>query len=234
MTTGWDFFDRIYCISLAERADRRAEATAQFARVGLAERVQFVVVDKDPAGAEKGCYESHLQCLRLGLAAGAERILIFEDDIVFSRFSHGLLQQAADFCSRHPRWHVLFFGCMVRGSRRTAYPAIRQVQYRSLTHAYAVPRNFAQALVQHPWSDVAYDDFLRDLHDREMYALCPSFAFQSNSPSDNERYLPLDRFRRLCGGLQRLQELDEFYHRRRTLVIGVHLLLVVLLLRALA
>ncbi len=234
MTTGWDFFDRIYCISLTERADRRAEATAQFARVGLAERVQFVVVDKDPAGAEKGCYESHLQCLRLGLAAGAERILIFEDDIVFSRFSPGLLQQAVDFCSRHSRWHVLFFGCMVRGSRRTAYSVIRQVQYRSLTHAYAVPRHFAQVLVRHPWSDVAYDDLLRDLHDCEMYAICPSFAFQSNSPSDNERYLPLDRFRRLCGGLQRLQKLDELYHRHRMLVIGAHLLLVVLLLWAMA
>ncbi|OQX08708.1 MAG: hypothetical protein BWK76_23205 [Desulfobulbaceae bacterium A2] len=234
MATGWDFFDRIYCISLAERSDRRAEAAAQFAAVGLAERVEFVVVAKDPGGAEKGCYESHLQCLHLGLAAGAERILIFEDDIVFNRFSPLRLRDGVEFCARHPQWHMLFLGCMVKGSHRTDYPSIRRIQYRSLTHAYAVPRRFAEVLLQHPWRHIAYDDFLRDLHDREMYALYPSCAFQSNSRSDNERYLPLDRFRRICGGLQALQRFDEVYHRRRPLIIGVHVLAALLLLRALA
>jgi hypothetical protein len=125
---------------------------------------------------------------------------------------------------------MLFFGCMVKASRRTDFPSIRNIAYRSLTHAYAIHRRFAEVLVEHPWKQIPYDDFLRDLKDREMYALCPSFSFQSNARSDNERYLPLDRIRRICGGLRNLQKFDEFYHRRRPLIIGVHLLAALLIL----
>ncbi len=232
MRAGWDRFDKIYCISLTERADRRATAAAQFEAVGLSDRVEFMLVEKHPEDCEQGCYESHLACMKKGLAEGAERILIFEDDIVFDRFSHGLLERTRDFCVWHTRWHMLFLGCMVKASRRTTYPAIRRIKFRSLTHAYVIHRRFAEELVRQAWQQVPYDDFLRDLKDRETYALYPSIAFQSNARSDNERYLPLDRVRRIMGGLRNLQKFDEFYHRRRSLVIGAHLLVVVLILWA--
>ena len=232
MTASWNHFDKIYCISLTEREDRRAAATAQFEAVGLSGRVEFVVVDKHPTDCERGCYESHMACMRKGLAEGAERILIFEDDIVFDRFSSETLSRGIDFCLRHTKWHMLFFGCMVKASRPTRFPSIRNITYRSLTHAYAVHRRFAEVLVAHPWQQIPYDDFLRDLKNREMYVLCPSFSFQSNARSDNERYLPLDRIRRIFGGLRNLQKIDEFYHRQRLLIIGAHLLAALLILWA--
>ena len=74
--------------------------------------------------------------------------------------------------------------------------------------------------------------FCRDLKDERTFALYPSFAFQSNSPSDNERYLPLDRIRRLLGGLRSLQKLDAFYHRNRRVIIGAHVLALLVLLLA--
>jgi hypothetical protein len=76
---------------------------------------------------------------------------------------------------------------------------------------------------------VPYDDFLRDLKDERTFALYPSFAFQSNSPSDNERYLPLDRIRRLLGGLRSLQKKNAFYHHNRWVIIGAHVLALLLL-----
>lgn len=71
---------------------------------------------------------------------------------------------------------------------------------------------------------------LRDMKDDQVYAVYPSFAFQSNSRSDNQKHLPLDRFRRLCGGLRGLQKMNEFYHYNKTLIIGAHILLVLLLI----
>jgi hypothetical protein len=35
-TSAWDYFDRLYCISLREREDRRLSAREEFAKVGLA------------------------------------------------------------------------------------------------------------------------------------------------------------------------------------------------------
>jgi len=232
MASHWDYFDKVYCISLDERPDRRVEAQAQFAKVGLGHKVEFVIVPKHPTDCEQGIYESHLSCLAKGIEAGGERILIFEDDILFHRFSPQALHGCIDFLSAQKQWHMLFLGCMVKGSRRTAYPAVRKIRYRSLTHAYVIHRSFAETLVRHAWQKVPYDDYLRDLEDEQMYAAYPSFVFQSNSRSDNERYLPLDKIRRIFGGLQNLQKRNEFYHRNRWLIFGAHVLAALLILLA--
>ena len=229
MVAAWDFFDKIYCISLAERSDRRAEAAAQFARVGLGERVEFVVVQKHPTDCEQGIYESHLLCMTRGLARGAEQMLVFEDDILFDGFTTAALERCIAFLAAEPGWHMFFLGCMVKASRRTTFPGVVQIRYRSLAHAYAIHRRFAERLVAHPWHGVPYDDLLRDMKDERSFALYPSFAFQSNSRSDNKRYLALDRIRRLLGGLRTLQKGNAFYHRNRGVIIGAHVLALLML-----
>lgn len=230
MQDAWDSLDRIYCISVSERTDRQADARAQFIKMGLARRVEFVIVQKHPENCEQGIFEAHRLCMQKGVDAGAERMLIFEDDIVFDRVTPEILVRCMHFINTHESWHFLFWGCMVMGSKATSYPSIRRVAYRSLTQAYVVHRRFAESFVDCQWNNVPYDDYLRDLKDDEMYALYPSIAFQSNSRSDNERYLPLDRFRRLCGGLQKIQKRNEFYHRHKGLVIGAHIVFCWLLL----
>ncbi len=219
----WAAVERIYCISLDEREDRRTQAAREFASAGLADRVEYHVVPKhrDP---EKGCFESHIACISKGFRAGAERILVFEDDIRFERFHPEILEKAMTFLEKEPDWHMLFLGCMVRRSRRTRHPGILRVRFRSLTHAYILRRDFAAGLVDRPWHGVPFDDFIRDLRDDHSYAVHPAFVFQSDSRSDNERYLPLDRFRRLCGGLIRLQKLDEFLHLHRPLLVAIHVM----------
>ena len=128
MTIYWDYFDKIYCISVDERTDRRAEAEAQFAGIDLLDRVEFVVVKKHPIDCEQGIYESHMLCMKKGLDAGAEKILIFEDDVVFYRFDGAILSNCIKFLQKHETWHMLFFGCMVRGSKSMAYPLDPQNQ----------------------------------------------------------------------------------------------------------
>jgi hypothetical protein len=63
-----------------------------------------------------------------------------------------------------------------------------------------------------------------------LYACYPSFAFQSNAASDNYRLRRLDRFRRWCGGLRRIQKLNEFWHRHRTLLLMLHIVGLAILL----
>ena len=229
----WAFFDKTYCISLDEREDRRQEAGRQFRAVGLADRVEFVIVKKHPVDIEQGIYESHLECLRRGIRAGARTMLIFEDDIVFDRFSTKVLSDCVHFLSTHVEWKILFFGCLTFGSRRTTNASVLKVRYRSLAHAYAVQRSFAETLLALPWRQLPYDVLLSGLAE-EYYAAYPSFAFQSNARTDNMRLWKIDRWRRFWGGLLRIQKMDEFYHRNKWTVIGAHVLLVMMLLMLLA
>ena len=206
----WSFFDRVYCISLVNREDRRAAARVQFARVGLAERVEFFLVEKDRENPERGIYESHILCLNRALAEGARHILLFEDDVVFARFSADRLARMIAFLRAH-EWDAFFPGCIASRLRKVPAAPVARARYRCLSHSYAVNRDFAAHLARRPWAGTAYDDFLREqTASFAVFAACPMFAFQSDAPSDNDAWLHLDRRRRRLGGLMFLQKVNEF------------------------
>jgi hypothetical protein len=227
---GWDFFDRIYCISLEAREDRRQAATDEFARVGLAGKVEFVLVRPHPSNIEQGMYESHMTCLRKGLEAGAKNIVVFEDDVIFDRFDAQHFHQCVQFFQANPNWKVLLWGALIRSSRKTDNLYIQKVRYQSLAHAYALNRAYAETLAYQPWQGIVIDTIFRPLDD-DIYAVYPMFAFQNDFTSDNDKkYKGLERFRRLCGGLERIQKVNEFYQRHKFGIITAHIVLILLLL----
>ena len=228
--TYWRYFDKFYCISIEERADRRAEAKVQFEKVGLADKVEFVIVKRHPNNCEQGIYQSHVSCIKKGLQAGAGNIVIFEDDILFDRFSPASLGNSVNFLSGIASWNALFFGCLVSGSRRTTNKSVLKIKYRSLAHGYVLNRRFAELLVKTPWQEMPYDYLLRSFDDG-FYTVYPSFAFQSNSMTDNLKKEHLDRFRRLLGGLRRIQKANEFYYRYRMPVIAAHVIVLLIILK---
>jgi glycosyl transferase, family 25 len=230
LETSWDYFDKFYCISIEERADRRTAAEVQFEKVGLADKVEFVVVQRHPCDCEQGIYDSHMACIKKGLQTGAGSIVIFEDDILFDRFSPAGLKNCVDFLAGTDHWNALFFGCLVSGSKKTGNKSVLKVKYRCLAHGYALNRRFAERLVQSPWQEIPYDDLLKNLAEG-YYAVYPSFAFQSNSLTDNIKKIDLDRFRRLLGGLRRIQKWNEFYHRHRIPVIVAHVVFLLIILK---
>ena len=230
LETYWKYFDKFYCISIEERADRRADAKVQFEKVGLADKVEFVIVKKHPHNCEEGIYESHMACIQKGLQAGADNIVMFEDDILFDRFSPASLRNSVNFLSGRDRWNALFFGCLVSGNERTENKSVLKIKYRSLAHGYVLNRRFAELLVKIPWQEKPYDYLLSSFNEG-FYAVYPSFAFQSNSLTDNFKKIGLDRFRRLCGGLRRVQKCNEFYHRYRMPIIAAHVMVLLIILK---
>ena len=206
-----------------------ARRPSRSSRVGLADRMTYMCVDRHPTDSEQGIYASHMACIRNGLADGARHILIFEVDVIFERFSSARLEAALSFLRLQPEWQILFLGCMVTKSRATESSAVRKVAYRCLAHAYALNRSCAEKLVQKPWCGTPFDAILGKLKDG-LFACYPSFAFQSNAASDNLRLRKLDQFRRLCGGLRRIQKLNEWYNCHKAALIAVHLACLAVLL----
>jgi glycosyl transferase, family 25 len=109
-----EHFDLVLIINLAHRKDRWQEISEQFAKIGRPidlQRIQrFDAVRPDSEGGfpslgAKGCYMSHLGALKHALNAGAESVLIIEDDLDFvhdfvtrwSDISRELAHQPWDF-----------------------------------------------------------------------------------------------------------------------------------------
>lgn len=86
------YFQKVYVINLASRADRRQEMEQQLAGLGLALAHPLVqlftaIRPEEPGGfpslGARGCFMSHLEVLRSARARRLERVLIVEDDLNF-------------------------------------------------------------------------------------------------------------------------------------------------------
>jgi len=191
--------------------------------VGLGGRVDFFLAHRHPENCEQGIFESHQVCLRMGLEADARHMLMFEDDVIFGRIDARRLSAGIDFFMARAECPLLFLGSLVSRSRPTDSTAVRRVRYHCLSHAYLIEAALARQIVETPWRNLPYDGVLRECTDRH-FALYPSIAFQSNSPTDNTRHRTLDSIRRLLGGLRVIQMVNERYHRFRVAIIVAHLL----------
>jgi GR25 family glycosyltransferase involved in LPS biosynthesis len=60
-------------------------------------------------------------CLRKGLEAGAENIVIFEDDVEFDCFDPERLRSCTEFLRQHPEWKVL----LIESSLPESDPCLR-------------------------------------------------------------------------------------------------------------
>jgi hypothetical protein len=226
----WDFVDKVYCLTLDHREDRRQQATEQFRRVGLDGRVEFLLSKKHPTNAEQGNFFAQMNALRAGVDAGANIIAVFEDDIVFDRFNEKKLRDAADFLRANSQWNILFLGCLVTAARRTPWRSIVKIRFRSLTHGYLIRREFAEKLLQIPWPGRCLDDLIQSLDDPGLYAIHPAIAFQSNSRTDNDKQIVNDRFRRLFGGLRPLQKWNEFVNLNFRFLVVIHAIAILLMI----
>lgn len=217
----WKFFEAIYCISVADRLDRREEVKKQLAAVGLRERVEFVLVARHPENREQGIFESHMLCLNKGLAAGAQHIMIFEDDVFFRDFDPRILAEACLHLDRLESWNGLFLGGITSASRRTGMRSLVSIQYRCLAHAYALNAPFARRIVQEQWRGIPYDGLLRK-SSGDLFAISPMCAFQGLSESDNQT-VAIDRIRRMFGGLPFIQKMNERYQNHKPLFLALPL-----------
>ncbi len=115
-----DFFDKIYCINLVARKDRREHAEAVFKAYNL--DVEFIdAVDGKKCGikpkappanftqinqGELGCLLSHQMTINCGIDEDAESILILEDDVEFGDIAK--IQEYLDIVPKN--WEMLYFG----------------------------------------------------------------------------------------------------------------------------
>lgn len=110
------FFDRVYCINLAARTDRRRQMSAEFRRIGVdPESIRwFKAVRPDNRGefenvGARGCFLSHYHILQEADSQKTIRILILEDDADFVRDFNARLSHISKELSQK-NWDVFYGG----------------------------------------------------------------------------------------------------------------------------
>ena len=131
----FDFFDKIYCISVPSRTEKRERAVRQFESIGILDRVFFFdAIMQDPSWV--GCRESHRACIREAKDDGAENVLIFEEDVFFLHRDFSALDSALNSLSKFD-WEVFTLGIAVHRVKKHISENLCLVK-GSLNHAYAI------------------------------------------------------------------------------------------------
>lgn len=78
--TVYNYFDRIVCVNLSHRRDKRNRVSKVFDTLHIP--VQFYTAQSHPKGGRYGCFHSHINVIKEAYNDGMQNILIFEDDVV--------------------------------------------------------------------------------------------------------------------------------------------------------
>src|SRR5690606_12086373 len=74
--------DHIFVISLKTSLDRQHEFKKNFPELVKLDIFEWFLVEKDNENTERGCYNSHLEILKLAKERKYKTILVFEDDVI--------------------------------------------------------------------------------------------------------------------------------------------------------
>lgn len=182
MLNGWDFFGTIRCINLKSQNKRYMESKAFFEKYNIP--VEYLRVDKNPESGERGCFESHISCIKESYKKGDEYCLIFEDDITADNsLNQESLDLAIDFMSKY-EFDIFHFGGM---------PHIMQYGITKVTdniihgiflnaEAYVISRKFMKFMSQVRYKNLPIDHLYANL--ANSYALYPGMFKQIKEDTD--------------------------------------------------
>lgn len=193
----------IFCLNLARRPDRRLHAWQQFRREGL--KVEKVVApDAMPVTESRGwrnkgaraCAAAHRLAWRAARRAGAEGVIVFEDDVVLgSGFGKRL-----EALVLPEDWAVLYFGCVFRTPPEVFEPGLLRVRGPTWDmHGYMIRASLSREISRElagvslrrrkegARKNTACDVILGEYHEKyPAYAVWPPMAWQVSGLSNNE------------------------------------------------
>ena len=244
--------DVVYCLTLDDRPDRHESARQQLNRVGLAGRTVFCMNRKDTSPDMKrpwtrGIFEAHRLAALDGLARGARRILVFEDDVVFARDISRLdIEDVVSTTREIPKdWTMLLLGATpVLGARmpvdryrNTDIEHQRRSVYRApalCMHAYILSERGMRMLAETPFDAkraMAIDTFMG--FRPTVYAIHPLLAYQAPLSTDNAKASINEKLHMLVTDEDRCNNLSNIVYTTWTPLFFFFVLLCVLLCLAL-
>jgi GR25 family glycosyltransferase involved in LPS biosynthesis len=189
----YGYFDAIFCINLDRQHERWKQVCDRFERIGIRKRVHRVPAAETPESHHTGCALTHRLIIDHAHRRGFERILVFEDDVLFLDGGNRHLSENLTELNDVP-WNLLYLGghrwsrrfVPARGCRR-----LRLLPRRGVTCTHAIAYHarvydlLLETLPEHErdmetWvaKHHGVDQFLNTLDNR--YLVDPVIASQPN------------------------------------------------------
>lgn len=190
----YNFFDRIVCINLIHRTDKKQRATKIFNKLHIP--ITFFSAQQQPQGGRYGCFHSHISVIKKAYDDRVQNLLIFEDDVVPSpSYCDVGIHKAISFLkinsSRIDMLQLGYFpfqddsGSLLPFVNATFTDNNREfIKITAAgTHAYCLTRSGMHKILNSNWTkyidDLHFDIFIVGLH-LDGYCVVPTL-FDQNS-----------------------------------------------------
>jgi len=184
-----DFVDKIYCINLKSRQDKRKWMFQHLKKHNM--KAKFFPAVENKIEPAKGCYKSHMKVIQDAKKQGYERVLILEDDCLF------IPDKLTIDENKIPKdWEMLFLGANLQ----TLYGDSTDYSIKNKTwvkmgcyaaHCYIIGKHSYDLILEqlvkeyvHP-VDVIYDLYIHSR--KKSYALVNQIATQKDGYSNIEK-----------------------------------------------
>ena len=105
---GYDYFDRIFCITLEGQYERQESMDLLFKNLNI--NVEYFIAKRHPRGGRVGCFDSHYQVCKIAKMRGYSNILVFEDDVIITpAYSLKKITNITNFMKKN-KWECVQLG----------------------------------------------------------------------------------------------------------------------------
>jgi hypothetical protein len=180
------------CISLDTSTDRRLATKKEFEKKNL-KTPTFFIVKRDNANPGRGCYMSHLKCMKKALKADQSYALVFEDDVRIRHIRTEVWEEISVFIASHPFDILLLGWCTGDGYRKNMCTRSDKVWgydyvYKTkclCTHAVVYSKQFMEHFTEHHAEYPGYeiDDVFAELPGVDVFIVRPALFDQRGDPS---------------------------------------------------
>lgn len=198
----WSFIPIVLCINLIDRPDRKKHAILEFHRVGLCDKVEFLMTQR-PLPNEFilesdikqigtiGCWRSHMEAADIINQSRKLFGLIFEDDVLFvedlKEIERGLMSLQNFIESEEMKWDLIYLGYWSFWIKPTKFISLQKKLNKSIIqkcharcfHAYCIHRNFARKIRNETWEKQQSDK-------PEIFKNVPNFGIDTWSAYESK------------------------------------------------
>lgn len=142
-------FDKVYCVNMDKRPDRWEQAQKEFDKIGIRGQVERWPGTENKDG-NLGCTLSHLSIIKHCKEQGYEKVLIFEDDVLFVETDTDRLEKAFGELFELGNWDLFYIGLTMdpnTGKFNRVTDNILRTNFAYATHAYAANSQAFDAMI---------------------------------------------------------------------------------------
>jgi hypothetical protein len=134
-----NFFDAVLYINLDHREDRKNHLLQELYRLQVdPHKIHRMRAHLDPLNGHRGCALSHKEALDFAILKKFKKVLILEDDCVFSKKTKEVALAIKRLKNLKENWDAYLLGGDLASCEESAYSGTVRVRKALRAHAYAV------------------------------------------------------------------------------------------------